>query len=173
MKKYIKKELAEIVGVISIVAGLVFVGVQIKQSRDIALSQSLISYSSIRIEALAEINNHIEVWEKGNAGEPLTLFEESLYLNLVDSINDMYFYSSASQLLADGKDPTPILFSGDIREAGLQEWAYFLSQNPGALEALIKLENDSQEARTVLDIQGENTYLTGLIKAVDFFQNEK
>jgi len=170
MKKIDVRTISEIIGVISIVSGLIFVGLQIKLSQDIALSQSSISYNQGRIEAIAEINDHIEIWEKGNAEENLSSFDYAIYLNLVDLMNDLYFYMAVSNTYAIGEDPISVLFTGDLRNSGMNEWAYFLYKNPGALKAVIRLENESLESCSLNGIES-NQYLDGLISAIEFYKD--
>ena len=66
------KDIAEFVGITAIVASLVFVGIQLNQDREVALSEvaqfSAATYAELQI-ALAE---HSEILAKSNRQEALT-----------------------------------------------------------------------------------------------------
>lgn len=83
MKKTSWKEFAELIGIAAIVASLIFVGVELRQSREIAMNEigfvALASYFDTRDTE----NDHAEVWTKGNLGEELDRYEMAIYRNLV------------------------------------------------------------------------------------------
>ena len=71
MKKSDWKETAELVGIAAIVASLVFVGMQLKQSQEIALSQASQARTAISIETIlstAENANYISAVAKARSG---------------------------------------------------------------------------------------------------------
>ena len=81
MKKTDWKDTAELIGIAAIVASLVFVGMQMKQSQDIALSQASQARTAISIETLlstTENPNYISAVAKGRSGKraELTLEEQ-------------------------------------------------------------------------------------------------
>jgi hypothetical protein len=63
--------LAELLGIVAIVASLVFVGMELRQSRAIAISEGNLANAEIQIERNNAINEHSIVWIRGNSGEPL------------------------------------------------------------------------------------------------------
>jgi hypothetical protein len=83
MKKTSWKKFAELIGIAAIVASLIFVGVELRQSRQIAMNEigfvALASYFETRDTE----NDHAEVWTKGNLGEELDRYEMAIYRNLV------------------------------------------------------------------------------------------
>ena len=81
MKKSDWKDTAELIGIAAIVASLIFVGMQMKQSQDIALSQASQARTAIAIDTListTENANFISAVGKGRSGRraELTLEEQ-------------------------------------------------------------------------------------------------
>ena len=75
------KDTAELIGIAAIVASLVFVGMQMKQSQDIALSQASQARTAMSIETLIstiENANYISAVAKGRSGRraELTIEEQ-------------------------------------------------------------------------------------------------
>ncbi len=68
MKPVVWKDVLELIGIAAIVASLIFVGLQLKQSQDIALSASILAS---RVETNSSISDHSDVWAKGNSGADL------------------------------------------------------------------------------------------------------
>lgn len=123
--KYEFKDVAELVGIAAIVASLIFVGLQMKQSQALADAENRLSYSSNRVDLINAINEHVDVWVKGNAGESLTTpEEEAIYTNLVSTYISTFFFNFAQQrdirgTSADESNPVANVVA-------------FLYENPGA-----------------------------------------
>jgi len=64
---------AELIGVGAVVASLIFVGLQMRQSQDIAMAENIFSGNSDRLAMNLAITENPEIWVKGNAGEILTI----------------------------------------------------------------------------------------------------
>ena len=79
----------QIFGMAAVVASLIFVGLQIKQSDDIALAGVLESVATRAIEERALITTHAETWRKACIGESLTadesLIANSIYMNYLQN----------------------------------------------------------------------------------------
>lgn len=71
-------EVAELVGIVAIVASLVFVGLRLRQSQEIALADLKASFASASIEIASLIADNSEVWAKGIAGEVLDESDDSV-----------------------------------------------------------------------------------------------
>ncbi len=71
MKPVVWKDVLELIGIAAIVASLIFVGLQLKQSQDIALSELSASILASRVETNSSISDHSDVWAKGNSGADL------------------------------------------------------------------------------------------------------
>ena len=121
MKKTDWKDIAELIGIAAIVASLIFVGLQMQQTREIALSEAHLS----RIEAFSERSNsriqNADVWLRGNAGEELDSVDSAIYDELIRAHWSSVFWNTMSE--------RELGFGNDI---GLHDFAAFLSRNKGA-----------------------------------------
>ena len=81
------KETAELIGIAAIVVSLVFVGLQLKQSQDIVLSELDAALNAIDVEITGNIGDHADVWVRGNNGAQLSDSELAIYGRLVSDIN--------------------------------------------------------------------------------------
>ena len=65
------KDIAELIGILAIVLSLLFVGLQLRQSQQLAVEE-LVSYSNERQNAIRGlIVDNAEIWRKACMGEPL------------------------------------------------------------------------------------------------------
>lgn len=87
MKKTSWKKFAELIGIAAIVASLIFVGVELRQSREIAMNEIGFVALAAYFETRDTENDHAEVWTKGNLGEELDRYEMAIYRNLVRNRN--------------------------------------------------------------------------------------
>jgi hypothetical protein len=81
---------SELVGVGTIVASLVFVGMQLQQDRELA---QVSTYGSVveSANALAElVQAHSDVWVRGLNGEELTPAELAIFRSMVRAVVDRY-----------------------------------------------------------------------------------
>ena len=117
------KGLVELLGIVAIVASLTFVGVELQQSRSIAIGDGNMANAEIQIERNNAINEYINIWTRGNLGETLSQEEEIIFDNLVEnsSVHSFMEYARLRQL-----DFT------DAQEAHTAEYAIFLYNNPEA-----------------------------------------
>ena len=71
MKAIRLKDVVETIGIISIVASLIFLAIQVKQAREVALSEttSAMRENGLQLESL--VVEHADVWWRGSAGELL------------------------------------------------------------------------------------------------------
>ncbi len=118
-----RKEFIEVAGLAAIVASLIFVGLQLRQSEDIGVAEGYAAYFSHRLETSNSIKEHIEIWAKGVAGEKLNEDESAVFAILVNQVNE-----SAIQGFLYTKEVA------GIQEAQIlaQDFAIFLYLNPGA-----------------------------------------
>ena len=73
------KDIAELIGFASIVVSLVFVGMEVRQSRLASVENSLASSSSLVIDTESLVLSHPDVWRRGCIGEPLDPKEEVVF----------------------------------------------------------------------------------------------
>ena len=117
--------MVELIGFVAIVASLVFVGIELRQSRAIAISDGNLSNAEIQIEANNAINEHSAIWVSGNNGESLSAHDAVIFKNLVTNkaihafmeyarLDQVEFYEAAETINA--------------------QFSIFLFENPGARE---------------------------------------
>jgi hypothetical protein len=117
------KDWLEGIGIAAIVASLIFVGLQLKQSQDIAESDGDLEMLSSVIEFNNAINEHAEVWRRGSSGEELNETDAIIFTNLVADRNYLSFYDYLR---------TARLNSFEAAQISLHDFTAFLYQNPGA-----------------------------------------
>ena len=120
------KVIAESIGILSIVLSLVFVGLQLQQSQVIARNEIENLYLENRIEANGQINDHVNIWVRGLAADKLSVEDAAIFVNLLNNINDITFFTALNHFTL-----------GSIADAriGIDDFAIFLHQNPGARRA--------------------------------------
>lgn len=129
---------AELVGIVAIVASIIFLALQIKQSQIIAENER--GYSSIetRLALNSAIMDHAAVWIAGNAGQELQGIDATVYAQLIENLN--WFYFSAWQSAGE-------LDLIRYREIVTTDFAGLLHDNPGALQAWRKYLSDREKTR--------------------------
>ena len=65
------KDIAELVGIAAIVASLIFVGLQMKQTQALALAEAEGTQQTLDNSALDAINQYAKIWSKGVSGVEL------------------------------------------------------------------------------------------------------
>ena len=145
MTKQDWKNLAELIGILAIVASLIFVGLQMKQAQEIAYSELDGALLSVQAETANLIASNSEIWVKGNAGGELTDQQAAVFLQLIGLINTRWFveYRHAAQL---GRT--------DVAETILHDWSAFLYQNPGARRVWQAREENLNKFRDILLTEG-------------------
>ena len=90
--KFLKlANMSEILGTMTIVGSLVFVGWQIHQSDQIARAEIEAAQGIMSIELAALISDHSDVWARGVAQEDLNDADSVVFENLVSALNDARF----------------------------------------------------------------------------------
>ncbi len=113
----------QVLGMFAIVASLIFVGLQMKQSRDIARGEGAIANGANSIEVNNAFGAHAEVWIKGRAGGELDEVEGEIFRSLVQNVSDLNFFNwRRVGLLGDDYAEDTIVLN----------MSRFLIENPGA-----------------------------------------
>ena len=76
MRRISWKNFLEGIGVLALVASLLFVGFQLQQDRDLAAAQVIVDDDAVRSELLTAISDNRTVWLRGLKGEELTPTDE-------------------------------------------------------------------------------------------------
>jgi hypothetical protein len=125
----------QVLGMFAIVASLIFVGLQMKQSRDIALGEGAVANAANRIEVNNALSAHAEVWIRGRAGGELDEAEQVIFRNLVQNENNQRFFNWHR---------VRILGYDDAAGAIVMNMARFLVDNPGARQVWIDYETGNE-----------------------------
>ena len=126
MKSTNWKDIAEIVGISAIVASLIFVGIEVRQSQTIAVAETNTAAMGNWAERFDSINEHADVWFRGAAGEELQSADTVVFNNLVRAFSTGYFmdWYRLKQL---GEEQSAVLLRSDFTTV--------LHQNPGVRAA--------------------------------------
>ena len=141
MKSIGAKDIAEFVGIAAIVASLIFVGIQLKQSQEIAIAEAFLSILASEIDVTTGINENAEIWTKANSGAELSAAEYVIFTNLVAML-DRTARLSRAQLNRLGHE---LAANGQI-----DNLAIVLHQNPAARQAWIQRSEIYNRQRTIL-----------------------
>ncbi len=80
MKRTNWKEIAELIGIATIIASLVFVGLQLKQAQSIALNEVAVTVEANEIALFSAFRADWDIWQRGNAGDDLELSGPVIYV---------------------------------------------------------------------------------------------
>jgi hypothetical protein len=139
MKSNNWKDFAELIGIAAIVASLMFVGLQMRQAEVIAKSDMAASYLANRIEMHAAINEHPDIWVRGNKGEELEEGEAAIFSRQVLMLNDEAYYSVQQSIIWGQSENTDL-------DAAI--FAAYLHENPGARRVWRAQEDWNQNYRS-------------------------
>ena len=135
------KAIAEVIGGAAIVGSLIFVGLQIKQEQDIALSEINLSLLASQIELNNSIGDHADIWVRGNAGDTLEESERIIFDGLLESSaffsrTEWRQYGSFNQTLH--------------MQVPIADFAIHLYQNPGARQSWTARGDAAERSRALL-----------------------
>lgn len=141
------KSIAELVGVIALVLSLVFIGLQMRQTNDVAFMELDTAMVGISVDIAELVSGNSDIWIKGNAGEDLSAAEAAVYYELIAAISTRWVVSESH---ADQ------LGRIEIADLILRDWAAFLHQNPGARRVWSEREENLIRYRRLLAPDGED-----------------
>lgn len=124
MKNLSWKTAVELFGVTAIAGSLIFVGLQMRQAQQIAITENGWAGQNAALELRIAINDQANIWVKGNSGAVLDATETVIYRNLIGATNSRSAESwRARDRLGAQKSPA------------VHDLASFLFENPGARTA--------------------------------------
>ena len=135
------KDIVELIGIAAIVASLIFVGLEMRQARDIAMSDGALANAANEIERYISLSENSDIWLRGNSDEDLNENEQLIFLNLVETAQATEFMEIA-RLRRVGAD--------DIADTLTADFAAFLYENPGARRVWTKAHRDKIRYRSLL-----------------------
>lgn len=97
-------EVAELVGIVAIVASLIFVGLEMRQSQKIALAEIEAAYASASIEMASLISDNSEVWAIGIADEELDDSDAAVFESIIVALSDRNWSTQHQMRLLDGNE---------------------------------------------------------------------
>jgi hypothetical protein len=115
------KDIAELIGIVAIVASLLFVGMELQQQQRMAVNEAGFNLVENGREVTNTIIEHADIWLKGNAGEELERVEAEVYRELIRLDWARAFWTAATQQ-GVGLD----------LNVAIHDFAAFLHRNPGA-----------------------------------------
>jgi hypothetical protein len=117
------KIIIEFIGMAAIVASLIFVGIEVRQSQTIAVAETNTTAMGSWAERFDAINEHADVWYRGASGDELHDAESVVFANLVNTYGTGAFMDWF-RLIQLGQ--------GETAELLRLDFVGFLHQNPGA-----------------------------------------
>lgn len=94
MSRLNRREILEGIGVFSIVASLVFVGLQVNQSQRAGQGQELVSYLELAGNMRSVLIDNAEVWQKACAGESLNAADRTRAAQLFKTYIEFSYLAS-------------------------------------------------------------------------------
>ena len=119
------KDVAELIGIVAIVASLIFVGLQMRQEQRIALAEAFNSTLMSRFELAEAFKDDIDIWLAGSSGQELSDEERAKFELLVYQLNDNWFFMYTQLGQLQSQEELKFL---------VNTYARILYNNPGALE---------------------------------------
>lgn len=144
------REIAEIIGIAAIVASLIFVGLQLRQSDQIARAEIQATFGMMSIETAALINDHSDVWIRGDAQEELSDADTAIFANLVIAVNDANYSNFWQTWQIDGEQSALEY---------LDDFSGFLHRHPGVRQVWREREANLKRYRIALGSYDEDTLL--------------
>ena len=90
-KSFDWKSIAEFVGIAAIVASLIFVGLQLRQDRQLALAENAADFDDTMIEYANVIRENREVWLRGLDGAELSPQDQVIFESLGFAVWQKFF----------------------------------------------------------------------------------
>jgi hypothetical protein len=135
-------EIAELFGIVALIASLVFVGLELRQSQIIATVELEAANSSASIQMASLINDSSEVWGRGISGEELNAADFETFMTIIIAQSDRNF-SLQYQLRILGQE-----LAADHM---IHDFAIFLHERPGARKAWSQREFELKQKRALVD----------------------
>jgi hypothetical protein len=80
----------QIVGLLGVIASLIFVGQQMKQDRNIAIGEAWLQYTDTQVSLAQLINDNVDVWVTGLAGEELAPLDRVKFNQIAYAVEQKY-----------------------------------------------------------------------------------
>ncbi|NOR36686.1 MAG: hypothetical protein GQ577_08060, partial [Woeseiaceae bacterium] len=134
-------EIAELVGIVAIVASLIFVGLEMRQSQKIALAEIEANHVSASVEIQSLISDNSEVWTRGIANEELDDSDAAIFESMLVALSDRNWSLQYQMRLLDRHD---------YADAVVHQFAAYLHRRPGLRRALTEREANMKADRELV-----------------------
>jgi hypothetical protein len=135
-------EVAELVGIVAIVASLVFVGLEMRQSQNIALAEIEAAFVAASIEIESLISDNSEVWARGIADERLDDSSAAIFESILVALSNRNWSMQYQMRLLDRSEDA---------DQNIHRFAAFLHRRPGLRRAWAEREAIMKADRDLLD----------------------
>jgi hypothetical protein len=134
-------EIAELVGIAAIVASLIFVGLEMRQSQKIALAEVEASFVSASVEIESLISSNSKVWTRGIADEELDDSDAAIFESILVALSNRNWSLQHQMRLLDKHENA---------DASVHEFAAYLYRRPGLRRAWAEREATLKTDRELL-----------------------
>ena len=154
------REIAEILGIAAIVASLVFVGLQLRQSDQMSRAEIQATFGMMSIEIAALISDHSDVWIRGDAQEELNDADAAVFESLVIAVNDSNYSNFWQALQIDGEQSALEY---------LNDFSGFLYRHPGVRQVWSEREANLKRYRIALgaNVEHSSLYVDTILNSLD------
>ena len=149
MKRIEAKTILEGLGIIALVASLLFVGYQLQQDRELAAAQVIVTHDANQLELIALITENKEVWLKGLSGATLSATDDITFRALAEA--HLRKHSGMHQRMP--------LLGFDSRMSVAAQYAYDLYQYPRLREIYVERKIRNDRRRESLGVQGSSVFV--------------
>jgi len=135
-------EVAELVGMVAIVASLIFVGLEMRQSHKIALAEVEAAFVSTSVEIESLISDNSEVWARGIADEELDGSDAAIFESILEVLSNRNWSMQEQMRLLD---------RNEAADLNVHRFAAYLHRRPGLRRAWAEREANMKADRDLLD----------------------
>ena len=140
-------EIAELVGIVAIVASLVFVGLQMKQASDIAQNELSLGIYATSVEISNEMNEHADIWVRGSRGDELDATDTAIFQGLIQNLNNQAYFGKRMRTQLGGDETLSI---------EIHNFARVLHENPGARKVWLEWQDAYSPYRALKEVPFES-----------------
>ena len=145
----------QVVGIFAVVASLLFVGLQMKQSQDIAVVETYgnISESTQHLTNLVE--NNADLWKRGLDGEELSILDQIIFDAMAESVENHFLGLWIRYIYIGPRNP----------EYAARNYAYALYVHPGLRKLNANKWNQIRARETAFDLPTDGDSFQILIES--------
>lgn len=152
MKPILWKDVGDLVGVAAIVASLIFVGLQLKQDRNLGIADITSARTESAVVLTQLVTENRELWIRGLDGEELSTAEEMTFFAIAETI-EIHLFEQWSNLRQIG--------DGAFADEVLKDYAYQIYFYPGLRRIW---EEDAERLRAQDSMNAGNAFRAAVDK---------